>query len=66
MGILRHTDKGSYVADNDKQSNVWQKRDLYGEFSLDDKVGNLVLQRYGDDVDTISFHKICLQVWQRN
>jgi len=30
VGILRHTDKGSYVADNDKQSNVWQKRDLYG------------------------------------
>jgi len=30
VGVVRHTDKGSFLAENDKKSRVWQSRDLYG------------------------------------
>jgi len=30
VGVVRHTDKGAFLGDNDKKSRVWQSRDLYG------------------------------------
>ena len=31
VGVVRHTDKGAFLGDNDKKSRVWQSRDLYGK-----------------------------------
>ena len=38
VGVVRHTDKGAFMGDNNKNTRVWQGRDLYGKVALNDDV----------------------------
>ena len=42
VGVVRHTDKGAFLGDNDKNSRVWQSRDLYGKMLTLAIIGEMI------------------------